>query len=81
MYFMSEGNPGSIKSKSAQYLLQLLPPQLSASFLGQCAISFAPEQQLWGNIENENVSVLIYNSLHIFTVRTLPHWFNVVWTF
>lgn len=43
---MSEGDPGSIKSKAAQYLLQLLPPQLSANFLGQCAISFAPEQQL-----------------------------------
>lgn len=59
---MSEGDLSSRKSKAAQYLLQLLPPtpftpQLSASCLGQCAISFAPKQQLSANIGNENINV------------------------
>lgn len=86
---MSEGDLSSGKSKAAQYLLQLLAPtpftpQLSASCLGQCAISFAPKQQLSANIGNENLNVFNYDNTIcqiFYCVHMLTHWLNVVWTF
>ena len=74
---MSEGDLNSSKSKAAEYLVQLLlptpsTPQLPASCLGQCAISFASQQRLSANVGNENLNVFTYDNTacQIFTVHT-----------
>jgi len=46
------------------------PRQLSARYLGQCAISFAPEQWLSAIIDNENLNVFNYDNT-VCQIRTL----------